>query len=112
MKTPKRLAGNLQVPGSATTEYTVPASTKTIVRHLHVANPSGSAVTFTLSIGVASSAANRLYDAVSIPPNSVLGGPGGVWLYAVMEAAEVIQVLAGTATTLVLFIDGDEYTLG
>ena len=106
-RTPKRLAGPLLVTNSAVTRYTVPAVTKTIVRHIHVSNPSGSIVTFTLTIG-ADTAAVRLFDAFSIPANSLLDH----FCYYVLEAAEIVQSNAGTTNILVLTIDGDEFTLG
>ena len=106
-RTPKRLAGPLQVSNAATTRYTVPASTKTIVRHIHVSNPSGSAVTFTLTIG-ADAAAVRLFDAYSIAANTVLDH----FCYYVVDAAEVMQTNAGTNNILVFTMDGDEITLG
>lgn len=107
MRTPKRLAGPAQVSNSAATKYTVPSVTKTVVRQIHVQNPSASAVTFTLSIG-ADAAGLRLFDAFSIPANTVFDPP----CYFVLEAAEIIQAFAGTNNVLVLTINGDEFTLG
>jgi len=95
------------VTNAAATKYTVPALTKTIVRHIHIQNPSGSAVTFTMSIG-ADAAAVRIFDAYSIAANSVYDHYG----YYVLEAAELLQALAGTTNILVLTIDGDESVLG
>lgn len=112
-RTPKRLHGPAQVSNAAATKYTVPASTKTIVRHIHVQNPSGSPVTFTLSIG-ADAAAVRLFDAFSIPA-AAAGVTASVFdhfCYYVVDAAEVIQALAGTNNILTLTISGDEITLG
>lgn len=106
-RTPKRLAGPAQVSNSAATKYTVPSTTKTIVRHIHVQNPSSSAVTFTLSIG-SDAAATRLFDAYSIPANSIFDH----YCYHVVDAAEIIQALAGTTNILTLTINGDEITLG
>lgn len=102
----KRLAGPAQVSNAAATKYTVPSVTKTIVRHIHIQNPSGSAVTFTMSIG-ADAAGVRLFDAYSIAANQVLDH----FCYYVLEAAEVIQAFAGTNNVLVLTIDGDESVL-
>lgn len=110
---PKRLAGPAQVSNVAATKYTVPALTKTIVRHIHVQNPSGSAVTFTLSIG-ADAAATRVIDAFSIPA-AAAGVTASVvdWYpYYVLEVGEIIQALAGTNNILTLTIDGDEIVLG
>lgn len=103
----KRLHGPAQVSGAAATKYTVPAVTKTIVRHIHIQNPSGSAVTLTMSIG-ADAAGVRIFDAFSIGANSIFDH----FCYYVLEAAEIIQAFAGTANVLVLTIDGDESVLG
>lgn len=112
-RTPKRLAGPAQVSNAAATKYTVPASTKTVVRHIHVQNPSGSAVTFTLSIG-SDAVGVRLFDAFSIPA-AAAGVTASVidhWCYYVLDVAEIIQAFAGTNNVLTLTLDGDEYTLG
>src|SRR6266571_2912732 len=106
-RTPKRLAGPAQVSNGALTKYTVPALTKTIIRHIHVQNPSASPVTFTLSIG-ADAASVRLFDAFSIAANTVLDH----FCYYVADAAEIVQAFAGTNNILTLTIDGDEITLG
>jgi len=104
--TPKRLHGPAQVSNAAATKYTVPAVTKTVIRHVHIQNPSASPVTFTMSVG-ADAAATRVFDAFSIPANSVYDW----WTYLVAEAAEIVQALAGTNNILTLTIDGDERTL-
>lgn len=104
---PTRFHGPAQVSNVAATAYTVAASEKIIVRHIHISNPSASAVTFTLSIG-ADAAAVRLFDAYSIPANSLLDH----FCYYILDAAEVIQKLAGTNNVLVLTIDGDRIVLG
>ncbi len=112
-RTPKRLAGPAQVTNAAATKYTVPALTKTIIRQLHVQNPSGSAVLFTVSIG-ADAAGTRLYDAYSIPAAAagVTGSVIDIFGYWVMDAAEILQAFAGTNNILTLTIFGDELTLG
>ncbi len=102
-----RLHGPAQVSNAAATKYTVPALTKTIVRHVHVQNPSGAAVTFTMSIG-ADAAATRIFDAYSIGAGAVLDH----FCYYVLAAAEIIQALSGTNNVLTLTIDGDESVLG
>lgn len=106
-KTPKRLAGPALLTNAAATKYTVPALTKTIVRTIHVENPTGAAVTFTMSIG-ADAAGTRIYDAFSIAAGGVLD----LFCYYVLEAAEIIQALAGTNNVMTLTLDGDELTLG
>jgi hypothetical protein len=99
----KRLAGPAQVSNSAATKYTVGAGLKAVVRHIHVFNASGSAATFTLSIGT-DAAATRLFDGLSIPANQ----PFDFYCYLPMAAAEIIQALSGTNNVLTLTINGDE----
>jgi hypothetical protein len=106
-RTPKRLAGPAQVATGPATKYTVPASTKTIVRHIHVYNPGSGTATFTLSIG-ADAAGTRVFDAYPVAEDVPLDH----WCYYVLEAAEIIQGGSGTNNQLVLTIDGDEITLG
>jgi|SRR5215510_8875314 len=102
----KRMAGPAQVSNAAATKYTVGANRRGKIRHIHVQNPSGSAVTFTASIG-ADAAATRIFDAYSIAANSVLDH----FCYYVLEAAEIFQAFAGTNNILTLTIDGDEEVL-
>lgn len=104
---PKRLAGPLQLTTTATTQYTVPSVTKTVIRHIHVSNPTTSPVTLTMSIG-ADAAGTRIFDAYSVAGSTVLDH----FCYYVAEAAEVIQAKSGTVSTLVLTMDGDEIILG
>src|SRR5690242_5358069 len=104
---PTRFHGPAQVSNAASTKYTVAASEKIIIRHIHIQNPSGSPVTFTLSVGT-DAAATRLFDAFSIPA-AAAGVTSNVvdWYgYYVADAAEIIQALAGTNNILVLTIDG------
>ena len=107
MKAATRFHGPAQVSNAATTKYTVPASSLAVVRHIHISNPSGSAVTFTMSIG-ADAAATRIFDAYSIAANTVLDH----FCYYAVAATEIVQALAGTNNILTLTIDGDLITLG
>lgn len=112
-KTPKRLAGPALLTNSSATKYTVPAGTKTIIRALHLQNPSASPVTFTLSIG-ADAAGVRLYDSYSIPAAAagVTDNVRVIFVYWVLEATEIIAAHAGTNNIMTLTIFGDELTLG
>lgn len=105
--TNKRLAGPALLTNAAATKYTVPASTVAIVQHLHVENPTASAVTFTLSIGN-DAAATRIYDSYSIGAGQVLD----TFCKYVLNAGEVIQSFAGTTNVMTLTIDGQELTPG
>ncbi len=102
----KRLYGPSAAPTTTTTLYTVPSTTKTIVRHIHLSNPTAGALTVTLSIG-ADAAGTRIFDAYSIAAGSVLDH----WCYYVLEAAQILAGFA-SAATLVITIDGDEIVLG
>lgn len=110
---PKRLYGPVAVATGPATVYTVPAVTKTIVRHIHVSNPSGSPVTLTLSIG-ADGAGTRLLSAFSIPAAAagVTNSVQDIFWYQPMEAAEILTLSAGTNNILIITINGDEIVLG
>jgi hypothetical protein len=104
----KRVYGPAAVATGPATVYTVPASTRTIVRHIHLQNPSGSIVTFSLSVG-ADAAGTRLWDAFSVPA-AAAGERESVkdfFVYLPLEATEVIQLKAGTNNILVITINGD-----
>jgi len=108
----KRLAGPAPIATGPTTIYTVPANTRTIVRHIHVQNPSGSPVTLTYSIG-ADAAGTRIRDAFSVPA-AAAGVTANViddWGPYTLSAGEIIQAAAGTNNILVITIDGEELTL-
>lgn len=105
--TAKRLFGPAQLGNSTATRYTVPAGTKTKIRHIAFTNPSGAPVTVTASIG-ADAAGTRLFDAHSIPA----GGRFDWYPYAIMDAAEILAAHASAAATVVMVVFGDEMTLG
>ena len=111
-KSPTRLAGPAQIATGPATIYTVPALTLTIVRQIHIQNPSGSAVTFTLSIG-ADAAALRLWDAFSVPAAGagVNDSVRDFFMYMVLATTEIVQVAAGTNNILTITLFGDEFTL-
>jgi len=102
----KRMAGPLQLANSAATLYTVASGRRGIVRHIHLTNPTGGALTFTISIGT-DAAAKRIFDAVSI----AAGGEKDHYCYYPLEAAEVVQGFASAATSVVCTISGDEEVL-
>ena len=112
-RTAKRLYGPAQIATGPATVYTVPALTKTIIRYIHLSNPSASPVTVTLSVG-ADGATTRLYQTYSIPAAAagVTDSVRQIWLYLVMDAAEILTLSAGTNNILVITINGDEITLG
>lgn len=103
--TSKRLAGPLQLASSAATVYTVPALTTTVIRLIHLSNPTSADKTVTISIG-ADAAATRILDAYTVPAGSVFGYPCNF----VMTAAEILQAFCSSATSVVACISGIETT--
>lgn len=103
----KRLFGPAQITNAAATKYTVPALTKTRIRHIHISNPSGAIVNLTMSIG-ADAAGLRIFDAFPIPATDVYDDFG----IHVVDAAEIIQAFGSTTNILVVTIYGEEITLG
>lgn len=112
-RTAKRLYGPAQIASGPATVYTVPSLTKTIIRYIQLSNPSGSAVTFTMSIG-ADAAGTRLFATYSIPAAAagVTDSVRQIWGYWVMDAAEILTLSAGTNNVLVIAVFGEEITLG
>lgn len=102
-----RLAGPALLTNATATKYTTPASTVTVLQHIHVENPTASAVTFTMSIG-ADAAGTRIYDAYSIPAGGVLDQ----FCKYVLAAGEIIAAFAGTTNVMTLTLDGQELTPG
>lgn len=101
--TAKRLSGPQFLTTSAVTQYTVPGATSTVVRNIHVCNETGTAATFTLSIGT-DGAGKRSWDALPIAANGSFDWSG----FLPMATGEVIQALAGTGSALTLWIGGVE----
>lgn len=112
-RTAKRLYGPALIATGPATVYTVPALTKAIIRQIHLSNPSASPVTLTLSVG-ADAAATRLWSTYSIPAAAagVTDSVRDIFMYLVMEAAEILTLSAGTNNILNIVITGDEITLG
>ena len=106
-RTAKRLFGPGLLTAAAVTKYTVPTSTKTIIRHFRINNVTASAANVTISIG-ADAAGTEIVTALSIASNSIVDHYG----YWVMDAAEILQALSGTASAINLSAYGDEITLG
>lgn len=106
VNTVKRL-GYGQLTNSNATLYTVPASTKAIVKEIWLSNTDTSARTITLYAveSGGSAAANRaLLSAVSIAANTVYRIPCSM----VLEAAETLQGLADTTLKVTYRISGVE----
>lgn len=101
--TAKRLSGPTLLTTSAVTKYTVPASTTTILRSIHVANETGVDHALTLSIGAAAAGA-YLFKAQPVLANDSFDWTG----FIPMAAAETLQALADANSALTLTISGVE----
>lgn len=110
---PKRLVGPALVATGPTTVYTaptyVPTGLVTVIRQIHVSNPSASPVTLTLSIG-ADAAGTRLWSGYSIPAAAagVTDSVRDIFCYIPMTSAEILTLSAGTNNVLDITITGDE----
>lgn len=112
-KIPKRLAGPAPIDTTVETIYTVPASARAVIRHIHIQNPSASPIGVTVSIG-ADAAGVRILDAYSVPGAAVgvTGNVLDVWGPYTLEAGEIIQASAtGGDDITTITIDGEVHTL-
>jgi hypothetical protein len=99
----KRLFGPAQLAGASATIYTVPANRRGCVRHIHLINPTGGAVTVTMGIGV-DAAGTRILDAKSLAAAEVYD----LYCKIDLEAAETLRAHASAAASIVATIGGDE----
>lgn len=103
--TNKRFSGPAQLGATPATLYTCPALTIAVVRHIHVSNPDSVDHTFTLSIG-ADAAGTRVFAAETVTKQS----SKDYWGPYTLAAGEVLQASASVAATLVMEIDGTEFS--
>ena len=101
-----RFSGPALLSNAAATKYLVPAASQAVLKHIHVENPTASAVTFTMSIG-ADAAGTRIYDSYSVAAGGVLD----VFCMYVLAAAEIVQAFAGTTNVMTLTLDGTLLTV-
>jgi hypothetical protein len=102
-----RIYGPALVAAGPATIYTVPATTLTRLRQIHIGNTAAGIVTFTLSIG-ADAAATRLFPLTSIPA----GAAQDYFWDMPMTAGEILTVSSGTPNILTLTISAIINTLG
>ena len=102
-----RLYGPAQLPNTTGTRYTVPASSRAVIRAIHISNPTGGSVDVTASIG-ADAAGTRLLDGYPV------GADSKITIYGpfTLEAAEIFAAHASAATSLVMVVDGEVHTVG
>jgi hypothetical protein len=109
LPTLKRLASTpLALTTTLTTNIYNPASGVVgFVRHLHVANKTGSAATFSLWIGAtgANAAGTEWFLAVSVPANSVFDH----YCSLKLNSSDFLVGGSGTATALTILLEGEEF---
>ena len=103
--TPAKL-GQAAITTGVTTLYTVPASTRTLVKEMNISNTTAASINVRVflvpSAGTAGTTNAFLYD-IAVPPNNSLQYNG----IQVMNASETIQVQAA-ATGLTITASGAE----
>ena len=108
----KRIAGPAYLAAAATDIYTPPASTiYTVIKHIHIANKTGSAATFTLYVGATggSAAGTELAGATSLAANAnteIYFSPG-----LKMLSTDFLSGLSGTASALVITVMGEQHVV-
>ncbi len=102
--TPKPLYHG-QPTNSATTLYTVPGSTATVIRHIRVVNPDSASHTVDLYRN-GSADVNRLTETITVQAGSSYEDD----VYIPLAAADTIQGKADTSSKVTVFIGGAEIT--
>lgn len=103
----KRISGPAYLASSAANIYTPPASTiLTTIRHIHVANATAGAITFTLYVGATGGSAGgtELFKGYSVAANSTFdyycGQP--------MASTDFLSGLASAGTSLTITVEGEQ----
>ena len=103
----KLVASPAYMSSSAANIYTPPASTiYTIIRHIHIANVTSSAVTFSLYVGATggSTGGTQLFGGQSIPANSSFD----YYCSMKMLSTDFLTGLASAGTSLVITVEGEQ----
>lgn len=103
----KRIAGPAYLASSAANIYTPPAATiYTIIRHIHLANVTGGAITFTLYVGATGGSAGgtELFKAVSIAANSTYD----YYCAQYMASTDFLTGLASAGSSITIEVEGEQ----
>lgn len=104
----KRLAGPAYIASSATNVYTPAASTiVALIRHIHIANVTGGAITFTMYLGGTggSTGGTELFKGYSVAANSSFD----YYCMLQMISTDFLTALASAGTSLTITVEGEEY---
>ena len=105
----KRIAGPAYLAATATNIYTPPASTiYTVIEHLHVANVTASAATFTLYVGATggSTGGTELFKQKNIPANDAQDYYFTPGLF--MASTDFLTGLASAGSTIAIAVMGEQ----
>lgn len=103
----KKIAGPAYIANAAANIYTPAAATiYTVIRHIHIANRTTSAVTFSLYVGLtgASTAGTELFGTRSVPANSEID----YYCVLLMTSADFLVGVASAASSLVITVEGEQ----
>lgn len=106
----KRIAGPAFLANAAADIYTPPAATIiTTILHIHIANVTAGAVTFTLYVGGTggSAAGTELFKAYSVAAN----GSFDYYCRKRMASTDFLSGLASAATSLTITVEGEQSVL-
>lgn len=106
----KRIAGPAYLANAVADIYTPPAATiLSILRHIHIANVTAGAVTFTLYIGGTGGAVGgtELFKSYSVAANSVFDWYGMLR----MASTDFLTGLASAASSLTITVEGEQSVL-
>ncbi len=105
--TKKRIAGPAFISNAAADIYTPPAATIfTVLKHIHVANVTGVAATFSLYIGATggSAAGTEIFKNKSVAANDVYDH----YLDRKMLSTDFLSGIASALNTLTITVDGEQ----
>ena len=100
----KRMSGPTTLATANAVLYTVPTSTISVVRNVHVVNEGTVSANFVLSIGTDAATNHRIFYQITIAPNDYFDWTGNI----VLAAAETLTGQASLASTLTLTVSGVE----
>lgn len=106
--TPKRTFGPVALSNTLTTNVYNQGSALIydVIKHIHVANKTGSAATFSLWLGAtgANAAGTELFNAVNVPANSYIDWYGNLK----MTSTDFLVGGSGTAAALTIYAEGEQ----
>jgi hypothetical protein len=103
----KRISGPAYFSNAAANIYTPPASTiYTIIRHIHIANVTTGAITFSLYVGATGGSAGgtQLFGTRSVPANSEMD----YFCTLFMASTDFLSGIASAASSLTITVEGEQ----